>query len=428
MKDSRIIVGIDIGTSKIAVIIAQVEDNLINIVGVSEVPSRGIRRAQIVDIEDVSGALNNALSAAERMAGYSVDKVFCSISGLSIESQNSRGIVAISRPEGEITQDDIDRVLEAAGAISLPSTKTIIHVIPRSFTVDGEVGIKDPIGMTGVRLEVDTHIITANTTTVRNIEKILETEVGVGLAHLVFSGFASSLSVLTETEKELGAVLVDIGGGVTNICVFCEGALVHSGVIPIGANHITNDLAIGLRVSLESAEKIKLFLSQKHSRKEEITESDEIDLGSLRLAEEIRKVSKKTLIEGIIRPRLNEIFTMVLLELKKHNLVGQTPAGVVVTGGGAKTVGILDSAKRMLSMPTRLGIPTGITGLIDEVEDPSFATAVGLLVFGRQFKNGQSSFLPDFFGGIGSFSLFDTGFLLRMTQTIKKFLHRFLPK
>ncbi|OGH12178.1 MAG: cell division protein FtsA [Candidatus Levybacteria bacterium RIFCSPHIGHO2_01_FULL_36_15] len=430
MRDSNIIVGADIGTSKIATVIAQVQEEGINILGVSEVASRGIRKGQIVDIEEASSALNASLNTAERMAGYSIDKVFCSISGLNIESQNSKGVVAVSQPEGEIIYQDVDRVLEAASAISLPSTKSILHVVPRTFTVDGEPGIKDPVGMNGVRLEVDTHIITANSTTIKNIQKVLEAEAGVELRALVFSGYASSQAVLTDTEKELGVILVDIGAGVTNIAIFVEGALSYSSVIPIGAKHITNDIAIGLRVSLESAEKIKLFLSKKQNRKSKYDkdedtseiESDDVDLGSLRLIEEVRKVSKKTLVEGIIRPRLNEIFTMVLIELKKSGFLTQTPAGVVITGGGAKTVGAVDAAKRMLSMPVRIGMPYGMTGLIDEVEDPSFSTVCGLVMFGKNYKASEPlGIMPSF---IPSLNL---KFLSSVTNRLKKILKSFLP-
>ncbi len=429
MRDSNIIVGADIGTSKIATVIAQIEEDQVNILGVSEVASRGIRKGQIVDIEEVSVALNDSLNTAERMAGYSIDKVFCSISGLNVESQNSKGIVAISQSEQEISVHDVDRVLEAASAISLPSTKSIIHVIPRTFTVDQEPGIKDPVGMNGVRLEVDTHIITANSTTIKIIQKVLEGEAGVGLSSLVFSGFSSAMSVLTDTEKELGVICIDIGAGVTNIAIFVEGALSYSSVIPIGAKHITNDIAVGLRVSLESAEKIKLYLSKKQIKKtkydkDEVDEidSDEIDLANLRLIEEIKKVSKKTLVEGIIRPRLNEIFTMVLIELKKSGFLTQTPAGVVITGGGAKTAGAVDAAKRMLSMPVRIGMPHGLTGLIDEVEDPSFATACGLVMYGKNFKATEpQGFMPSFVPSL------NIKFLSGISSKLKKILKSFLP-
>lgn len=427
MRDSHVAVGIDLGSSKIATVIGKLEEETLNILGVSEIVSRGIRKGQIVDIEDAAASINTALDIAERMAGVSVDKVFVSISGIHIESQNSRGVVAVSQSHGEITAQDVERVLEAAGAVSLPSSKSIIHVLPKAFTVDGEVGIKDPVGMTGVRLEVETHIISANSTSVRNIQRVLEAEAGVGINALVFSGYASAVSVLSETEKELGVVLVDIGAGVTSICVYFDGALSYSTVIPIGARHITNDLAIGLRISLDSAEKIKLYLSKKYDKKGKAIKGegeggDEIDLSTLRLPEDVKKVSAKTLIDGIIRPRLNELFTVIGIELKKSGFGTQTPAGIVITGGGARTIGAEESARRMLSMPVRVGSPQNISGLIDEVENPSFATAVGLLEYSRNFKmKEQSSIFGDL---LGLFKVKPTGGIF---GTIKKIIKNFIP-
>lgn len=428
MRDSQIVVGVDIGSSKIATVIGQITEENINILGVSEVPSKGIRKGQIVDIEEAASSINGALDSAERMAGYSVDKVFVSLSGVHIQGQNSKGIVAISNPKGEITDVDVDRVLEAAGAISMPSTTVPLHVLPKTFTVDGEGNIKDPIGMTGVRLEVDTHIVSANSVSVKNIERVMEQEAGVGINAVVFSGLASALAVLTETEKELGVILVDLGAGITNICVFVDGALSYSSVIPIGARHITNDLAIGLRISLDSAEKIKLYLSKYYTKgKKEKTEGedsgDELDLATLNLTEEVKKVSQKTLVEGIIKPRLNELFTMVGLEIKKSGFGTQTPAGLVITGGGARTVGAEESARRMMSMPVRIGVPQNLGGLIDDVDNPSFATSIGLLVFGRDFKGDSEG---NFFGGmLGGFKFKQ---VVDIVNTLKKLLKNFTPK
>lgn len=399
MSEGKIVVGVDIGTSKVVTVIAKVTD-VINVLGVSETKASGIKKGQIVDIEDAVTAINTSLEAAERMAGYSVSHVLVSISGSHIESQNSRGVVAVSTPQGEITKNDMDRVIDAAKAVSLPSTREIIHVLPRNYTVDGQEGIKDPIGMAGVRLEVDTHIITANTTALRNVEKALS-QVGVDVDSAVFNGYAGSLAILSETEKELGVVLVDIGAGTTDIAIYVDGSLAYSSVLAIGARHITNDLAIGLRISLESAEKIKLYLSrtpQKRTmahleeeaerRKRTVAEvmagKDEVDLSELQLPEELRKVSHKTLVDGIIRPRLNEIFTMIGLEIKKSGYGGQTPSGVVITGGGARTAGATDSAKRILAMPVRIGVPTDLKGIIDEIQDTPFACVMGLISYGSQ--------------------------------------------
>lgn len=394
--NKKIVAGIDIGTTKITVIIAGViEDGLVNVLGVASVASRGIRKGQIVDIEDATSAIVESLEAAERMAGYSISSSFISVGGAHIMSQNSHGVVAVAEPHKEINNEDINRAIEAAKALNLPSTREVLHVLPREFIVDSQDGIKDPVGMTGVRLEVNTHIITTGGTALRNLEKCASL-VGIDVDGFVFGGLASSTCVLTETEKELGVILADIGGGTTDVCMFVEGALAHSSVLPVGARNITNDLAIGLRISLESAEKIKLLLNRKEPEKilpeeknfmvdrkskEKIDPKDEIDLSDLHLSEGLTKVSKKTLIEGIIRPRLNEIFTMIGLEIKRSGFGGLTPAGMVITGGGAETMGIVEGAKRNLAMQTRIGVPTNISGLVDEIMSPSFATAVGLVLY-----------------------------------------------
>jgi len=387
MSKGKVLAGIDIGTTKAVTLIAsQTETGKINVIGVSSLPSRGLRKSQIVDIEETVESITESVEAAERMAGYSIGNAFVSLSGAHIESQNSKGVVAVAEPEGEITPADVDRVIEAARAVSLPSAREIVHVIPRDFMVDSQAGIKDPVGMTGVRLETEAHLITASSTAIRNLVKCVN-EIGVDVSGIVFSGLAAAESSLSETERELGVVLVDIGGGSTNLSVFVEGALSYSSVIPIGARNITNDLAIGMRVSLETAEKVKLALSTPEAAslpeedKNIAKKADELDLAKLGISEDVSSASRKTLIEGIIRPRLNEIFTMVGMELKKSGLGGQTPAGVVVVGGGALTVGIETACKRVLSLPTRLGSPTGVSGLVEEIGSPAFAASVGLLLY-----------------------------------------------
>jgi cell division protein FtsA len=389
MAKSRIIAGIELGSSKVATVIAQIVtdqvsfERSINIVGVSSVESRGVKKGQIVDIEEAVEAIISGVEAAERMAGYNLEAAFISLGGAHISSQNSHGVVAISDPNGEITYEDVTRVIEAASAVSLPSSREIIHVLPREFVVDGEAGVKDPVGMSGVRLEVDTHLITASAAALKNIRKAVN-EVGINATELVYSGLAASEAVLTKTEKELGCVLIDIGGGTTSIAAFIDGALTFSGVLPVGAKNVTNDLAIGLRVSLESAEKIKLALSEEEKKPKKAKEPgafEEYDLSTLGVTD-AKRVSKKTLIEGIIRPRLNEIFTMVRLALDREEFSARVPAGAIITGGGAEIVGVIESAKRMLLLPVRVGKPKGVGGLIDDVITPSFATPVGLILYG----------------------------------------------
>ena len=426
--EGRIIVAIDVGTYKIVTVIAKVVENVISVLGVSEVKSQGIRKGQVVDIEEAVHAVNSSLEAAERMAGYSASHVIVSLGGSQISCQNSRGVVAVATPNGEITESDLQRVIDAAKAISIPSTRDIIHVLPRNYIVDGQEGIKDPVGMSGTRLEVDTHIVTANTVSLRNLEKAFS-EVGVDVDSFAFSGYASSLSVLSDTEKELGVVLVDIGAGTTDIAIYTEGSMAYSSVLAIGARHVTNDLAIGLRISLESAEKIKLYFSQTQAKRvvrsdelgesKEIKASDEVDLSSLNLAEEIRKVSQKTLVDGIIRPRLNEICTMIALEIKKSGFAAQTPAGVVFTGGGALTVGLREAARRTLAMPVRIGMPTDVKGIIDEVQHPAFSTAVGLVRYGMSTSGGKESSMRIGIPG-GNFVI--TKALKRIINLVKSFI------
>lgn len=406
MAKDKVICAIDVGSSKIATLIASMgEDEKINLIGVSAVNSRGVKKGQIVDIEEAVSAITESIEASERMGGYSVSSVFVSIGGPHIESINSHAVVAVAKPEGEIEENDILRVNDAARAVPLPTSKEILHVIPRTFTVDGQEGIRDPIGMTGVRLETDTHIITGATTAMKNLVKCMEL-VGVNVEELVFTGIASSYAVLTDTEKELGVILVDIGGETTDIVIYVDGAIAYSSVIPVGARHITSDLAVGLRVSLESAEKIKLYLGKisKQPTLPESTEKDDerrsiskakeepLDVRALGISEDIQKISKKAVVDSIIRPRVREIFELVGKEIKKSGFGAQTPSGLVVCGGGSLTVGLLDQAKYVLGYPARLGKVEGLSGMVDEIDSPSFATASGLVLYGAKSDMGSSQF------------------------------------
>lgn len=436
MPKANTITAIDVGTDKICTIIAAISEDSerINVIGVSSIPSKGLRKSQIVDIEDAIGSITESVEAAERMAGFSVQNAFVSISGAQINSQNSKGVVAVSEPEGEIIPDDVSRVIEAARAVSLPASREIHHVIPRDFIVDSQEGIKDPVGMTGVRLEAEAHIITASSTATKNLAKCIS-EVGIDINQLVFSGIASAQSTVSETERELGVVLVDIGAGTTSLCVYVEGSLAHSAVLPIGARNITNDLAIGMRVSLTSAEIIKRHLStltdtpvtpkSNETSKERIArkrKQDILDLSKLKLKEDVQTVSKKTLVEGIIRPRLNEIFQMVGKELQDAGYQAQTPAGVVLTGGGSQTIGMIEACKRTLSMPTRLGDPKGLSGLVDEIENPTYAASMGLVLYGLN-QNQQSNTGPSIGNFSGAFNKIPTkGLVNKLVDLAKSFL------
>lgn len=399
MAQTRVVAGIDIGSTKVVTAISQFshQEEKINVMGVSCVESAGVRKGQIVDIDRVTEAVVDSVESAERMAGYSISRAFVAIGGAHIGSQNSHGVVAVAEPEKEIAASDVARSIEAARAISLPSSREVLHCLPRTFTVDGQEGIVDPIGMNGIRLEVETHIITGSQTAIRNLGKCIS-EAGIDIESLVFSGLAASESILTETEKELGVVLVDIGGGTTSLIVFIEGSPVYSCVLPLGAKNVTNDLAIGLRLSLESAEKLKIALSEEEKKEKggenqgggaQTDGEDEINLAKLGIDDEKKIVSKKTLIDGIIKPRLDEIFGMVGADLKKSGFAGMTPSGLVICGGGAQTIGASRSAKRTLSLPIRIGRPEGIFGLVDDVLTPAFAVPLGLIVWGSQQEVGR---------------------------------------
>ena len=431
MAKDKIICGIDVGSSKIATLIASVDENgKINLIGVSSTLSKGVRKNQVVDIDEAVSAITDSVEASERMAGYSISSAFVSLSGPQIESINQHAVVAVSEPEGEIKESDIQRVNEAARAIPLPSSREILHVIPRTFIVDGQEGIKDPIGMTGVRLETETHIITGSTTSMRNLVKCVS-EVGIDVLELVFSGIAASIAILTDTEKELGVVLVDIGGETTDVVIFIDGSISFSSVISIGARHITSDMAVGLRISLESAEKIKLFLGKAQKtpalaeqKEEEIVkggakkkEDEVLDIKSLSIIEDIQKISKRSVVDGIIKPRLQEIFKYVGKEIKKSGFGAQIPSGLVICGGGAQTTGVIDQAKYVLGFPARLGAIEGLSGLVEEIDSPSFASAAGLILYGATQGSSQSLRIPVFSGSLKISGLIQKGIAL-----VKSFL------
>jgi len=402
MAKDKVICAIDVGSSKIATLIASVGDELpsggrsdkINLIGVSATPSKGVKKGQVVDIDEAVEAITESVEAAERMAGYSVSSAYISMGGPQIESINQHAVVAVAQPEGEIKEGDVLRVNEAARAIPLPSSREILHVIPRTFTVDGQEGIRDPIGMTGVRLETETHIITGSSTSMRNLVKCVQ-QVGIDVTELVFGGIASSFAVLTDTEKELGVILVDIGGETTDIVIFVDGSVAYSSVVPIGARHVTSDLAVGLRISLESAEKIKLSLAKlqktpatsEDSDTPKKKEEDLLDIKSLGITEDVQKISSKAVKDGIIRPRLQEIFKYVGKEIKKSGFGTATPSGLVICGGGALTLGVLEQAKYVLGFPARIGKIEGLSGLVEEIDSPQFASAAGLILYGASQGN-----------------------------------------
>ena len=354
----------------------------------------------IVDLESVLHSIERSLDAAERMAGFSINSAFVSVSGNHIKSRNSKGVVAVADPDQEITRNDVARVIEAARAVSVPAEREIIHVVPRYFKVDSQAGIRDPVGMAGVRLESEAHIITGMSTSLRNLEKSIN-DLGVSVDGFVFSGLAASEVTLTDTEKELGVAALDIGAGTSSFCVYVDGALEYSGSLPIGARHITQDIALGCRISIDSAEKLKLSLSSKIKKlkprpgesKREFNlrkkKADKINPEEIGIEENVEELSRSTILKGIMMPRMDEIISMLGERLDKKELLSEVPAGVVISGGGAETAGMIEVAKKVLGMPARVGSPQDVAGLIGEVKSPSYATSVGLLLYGRREGGGQ---------------------------------------
>ena len=382
MAREHVIVGLDVGTTTIRAVVGklQAEEKTPSIIGVGEAPAAGLRRGVIVDIEEAVSSISQALERAERMTGIPIDHAVVSVGGSHVVSMVSHGVIAVSRADGEITEPDIVRVVDASQAISVPPNREILHVIPKTFTVDGQPGIKDPLGMHGIRLEVDSQIIQASVPFIKNLTKCIM-RVGVEIDDLVLAPLAASAAVLTKRQKELGSVLIDIGGGTTGLVVFEEGELLHAAVLPVGAGHITNDLAIGLRTSIDTAERVKLEYGT--AAKTAVRRDEEVDLSTIDRGEE-GKVGRAQITE-IIQARLEEIFGLVNKELKTIGRDGQLPAGAVISGGGAKLAGLEQLAKQELRLPTRIGAPANISTVIDRVDDPSFCTAVGLVLWGAEY-------------------------------------------
>lgn len=380
MQD-EIITSLDIGSSNIRVIVARYEvtdkDKRLHIIGVAETPSEGVSKGVITSIDDAVSSISECLEKVERMSGINVDSAYVSICAPHIISQSTKGVIAVAKANGEINEHDVERVIEAAQTVSTPPNYEVLHVIPKSFTVDGQSNIKDPVGMTGMRLEVECQIIHGVSTLIKNLTKSVY-RTSVDIEELVFAPLAAAESVLTRKQKEVGVAILNIGGGTTSLAVFEEGDLLHTAVIPIGAGHITADVAIGLRTSMEIAEKIKKLYGKALSSK--VNSSDSIKMQEFGEEDNISIPVKQ--VAKIIEARLDEIFDLVDNELKSINRAGMLPAGIVLTGGGAKLSNIVDKAKERFELPASIGIPTGVATSIDKINDPAFAVAVGLIFWG----------------------------------------------
>ena len=399
MKNRKIVTGLDIGTTKICALIAEVSgDNNIEIVGIGLAPSNGLRKGIVVDIDKTSHAIESAIQKAERMAGQKVDSAYVGIAGSHIKSINSHGVVAVTGDEKEIKESDIQRVIDAARIVPVSAEEDILHVLPREFIVDGSPGIQDPLGMSGVRLEVETHIIKGASTSIENLVKSVM-RAGLSVEEVVLEPLASSQAVLSEDEKDLGSVLVDIGGGTTDVIVFHEGSIAHTAVLPVGGNHVSNDIAVGLRTPVSEAEKIKIKNGSVLPQTIEQDEQIEVLAAS---GKERRTLSRKMLCQ-VIEPRMSELFNLVRKELKSVGSADLTPAGMVLTGGASLLDGTEDLASNITELPVRIGEPDYVSGLSNVIDNPVyvkkgdaipraiFSTGIGLIEYALENSDAKNS-------------------------------------
>jgi len=383
-KENELTVGLDIGTSKVVAIVGkQTSDGQVEIVGIGSHQSRGLKRGVVVNIEVTVNAIQRAIEEAELMAGCQIHSVYAGIAGSHIRSMNSHGIVAVR--EREVAQADIDRVIDAAQAVAIPADQKVLHILPQEYVIDSQEGIKEPLGMSGVRLEAKVHLVTCAVNAAQNIEKCVQ-KCGLEVDDIILEQLASSYSVLTEDEKELGVCVVDIGGGTTDIAIFTGGAIRHTAVIPIAGDQVTNDIAMALRTPTQNAEEIKIkyacALTQLAGAEETIKVPSVGDRPP-------RDLSRQALAE-VVEPRYEELFTLIQSELRRSGFEELIAAGIVLTGGTSKMEGVVELAEEIFHMPVRLASPQGVSGLADVVNNPMYATGVGLLMYGLKQQTMES--------------------------------------
>lgn len=376
-RERNLIVGLDIGTSKVAAIVGEVNENgEVEVIGIGTTPSRGLKKGVVINLESTVSSIQRAVEEAELMAGCEITSVYAGIAGSHIKSLNSHGIVAIKNKE--VSQYDIGRVIDSARAVAIPADQKILHILPQEFVIDMQEGIKEPIGMSGIRLEAKVHMVTGSVSAAQNIIKCIR-RCDLDVDDIVLEQLASCSSVLTEDEKELGVCLIDIGGGTTDIAIFSQGAIKHTAVIPIAGDQVTNDVAVALRTPTLSAEHIKRTYGCALTQ---LADADEmIEVSSIG-DRPPRQISKQNLAE-IIEPRYEELMLLVQAELRRSGYEGLIAAGIILTGGSSKVEGLIDLAEEIFHMPVRLGIPQHVSGLTDVVENPVHSTGVGLLLYGR---------------------------------------------
>jgi cell division protein FtsA len=393
-SDRNLLVGLDIGTSKVVAIVGEIKaDGALEIIGIGSHPSRGLKRGVVVNIESTVQSIQRAVEEAELMAGCEIHSVYAGIAGSHVRSLNSHGIVAIK--DKEVVQGDVERVIDAAKAVAIPADQKILHVLPQEYVIDAQEGIRDPIGMSGVRLEAKVHIVTGADSAAQNIVKCVQ-RCGLSVDDIVLEQLASSHAVLTEDEKDLGVCVVDIGGGTTDIAVFGGGAIRHTAVIPIAGDQVTNDIAVSMRTPTQYAEDIKIKFACALSQLANPDETIEVPSVGDRPP---RRLARQTLAE-IVEPRYEELFALVRDELRRSGFEEQVATGIVLTGGTAKMEGAIELAEEVFHMPVRLGVPQHVTGLVDVVSNPIHATGVGLLLYARTTLAQQRSAPPLLGGGM----------------------------
>ena len=375
-QQQKMIVGLDIGTSKVVAIVGELgTDGQIEIVGIGSHPSRGMKKGVVVNIESTVQSIQRAVEEAELMAGCQIHSVYVGIAGSHIRSLNSHGIVAIR--DREVYSLDLERVIDAAQAVAIPADQKILHILPQEYVIDNQEGIKEPLGMSGVRLEAKVHLVTCAGNAAQNIEKCIR-RCGLEVEDIILEQWASSFSVLTEDEKDLGVCLVDIGGGTTDIAIFTDGSIRHTGVIPIAGDQVTNDIAMALRTPTQYAEEIKIKYACALTQLAGADETIKVPSVGDRPP---RDLSRQSLAE-VVEPRYDELFTLIQAEVRRSGFEDMIPAGIVLTGGTSKMEGVVELAEEIFHMPVRVGAPQGVQGLTDIVRNPIYATGVGLLQYG----------------------------------------------
>ena len=381
----RKIIGLDIGTSKVASLVGEVmPDGGVEVVGIGSHPSNGLRKGVVVDIESTVQSIQRAVEEAELMGGCRIESVYAGIAGSHVQSLNSHGIVAIR--ESEVQQQDVDRVIDAAGAVAIPADQKILHVLTQEYVIDSQEGVKEPLGMSGVRMEAKVHLVSCAVNAAQNIEKCIS-RCGLAVNEVILEQLASSYSVLTEDERDLGVCLVDIGGGTTDIAVFTGGAIRHTAVIPIAGTQITNDIAMALRTPTRHAEELKIKYACALNR---LVHPDET-ISVPGVGEKPRRDMSRHALAEVVEPRYEELFTLVRTELRRSGFEDMLGAGIVLTGGSSKMEGAVELAEEIFGMPVSIGTPRAVEGLPDIVRNPIYATGVGLLMYGQQQENGREN-------------------------------------